>query len=169
MKANSKILVTSALPYANGPIHLGHLVEYIQTDIWVRFKKSIGNEVLFLCADDAHGTPIMLKAKEQGITPEELISKIKKAMKKTLKTLILISIIILRQTQIQIESFARKFLYVFKSLAIYFKKQFRSFMIIKKKFFYLIDISKEPAQNAIQRTNMEIHVRIVGPLILLLN
>ena len=79
MKANSKILVTSALPYANGPIHLGHLVEYIQTDIWVRFKKSIGNEVLFLCADDAHGTPIMLKAKEQGITPEELISKIKKS------------------------------------------------------------------------------------------
>jgi methionyl-tRNA synthetase len=85
MKANSKILVTSALPYANGPIHLGHLVEYIQTDIWVRFKKSIGNEVLFLCADDAHGTPIMLKAKEQGITPEELISKIKKSHEEDFK------------------------------------------------------------------------------------
>src|SRR6056300_524751 len=73
-----KMLVTSALPYANGPIHLGHLVEYIQTDIWVRFNKSIGNDVVYICADDAHGTPIMLKAKQQGISPEELISKTKK-------------------------------------------------------------------------------------------
>ncbi len=78
MKAKNKILVTSALPYANGPIHLGHLVEYIQTDIWVRFKKSTGNDVVYICADDAHGTPIMLKAKEQGISPETLITKMKK-------------------------------------------------------------------------------------------
>ncbi len=78
MKAKNKILVTSALPYANGPIHLGHLVEYIQTDIWVRFKKSTGNDVIYICADDAHGTPIMLKAKEQGISPETLIAKMKK-------------------------------------------------------------------------------------------
>ena len=78
MKAKKKILVTSALPYANGPIHLGHLVEYIQTYIWVRFNKSIGNTVVYICADDAHGTPIMLKAKQQGISPEELISKTKK-------------------------------------------------------------------------------------------
>ena len=78
MKTKKKILVTSALPYANGPIHLGHLVEYIQTDIWVRFNKSIGNTVVYICADDAHGTPIMLKAKQQGISPEELISKTKK-------------------------------------------------------------------------------------------
>ena len=78
MKTKNKILVTSALPYANGPIHLGHLVEYIQTDIWVRFKKSTNNNVAYICADDAHGTPIMLKAKEQGISPEKLISEIKK-------------------------------------------------------------------------------------------
>ena len=78
MKTKNNILVTSALPYANGPIHLGHLVEYIQTDIWVRFNKSIGNDVVYICADDAHGTPIMLKAKQQGISPEELISKTKK-------------------------------------------------------------------------------------------
>ena len=77
MKTNNKILVTSALPYANGPIHLGHLVEYIQTDIWVRFNKTIGHDVVYICADDAHGTPIMLKAKEQGISPEELIEKTK--------------------------------------------------------------------------------------------
>ncbi|WXT99370.1 MAG: Methionine--tRNA ligase [Catillopecten margaritatus gill symbiont] len=68
-----KILVTSALPYANGEIHLGHLLEYIQTDIWVRFQKMMGNECHFVCADDAHGTPIMLKADELGITPEALI------------------------------------------------------------------------------------------------
>ena len=62
-----KILVTSALPYANGSIHLGHLVEYIQTDIWVRFQKMQGNEVHYVCADDTHGTPIMLRAQNEGI------------------------------------------------------------------------------------------------------
>jgi methionyl-tRNA synthetase len=68
-----KILVTSALPYANGSIHLGHLVEYIQTDIWVRFQKMRGHECHYICADDAHGTPIMLRAQSEGITPEQLI------------------------------------------------------------------------------------------------
>jgi len=70
-----KILITSALPYANGPIHLGHLVEYIQTDIWSRFQKMRGNECTYVCADDAHGTPIMLRAQAEGITPEKLIAK----------------------------------------------------------------------------------------------
>ncbi len=73
-----KILVTSALPYANGPIHIGHLVEYIQTDIWVRFQKQRGNQCYFVCADDTHGTPIMLKADSEGITPEQLIAKVEK-------------------------------------------------------------------------------------------
>ena len=71
-----RILVTSALPYANGEIHLGHLLEYIQTDIWVRFQKIQGNECHYVCADDAHGTPIMLKADEMGIDPEELIAEV---------------------------------------------------------------------------------------------
>ncbi len=71
-----KILVTSALPYANGPIHLGHLVEYIQTDIWVRFQKQRGHECYFVCADDTHGTPIMLKADREGISPEQLIAQV---------------------------------------------------------------------------------------------
>jgi methionyl-tRNA synthetase len=70
-----KILVTSALPYANGSIHLGHLVEYLQTDIWVRSQKMSENKCIYICADDAHGTPIMLKAEELGVTPEELIKK----------------------------------------------------------------------------------------------
>ena len=71
-----KLLVTSALPYANGPIHLGHLVEYIQTDIWVRMQKMRGNDCLYVCADDAHGTPIMLRAKQEGVTPETLIKRV---------------------------------------------------------------------------------------------
>ena len=70
-----RILVTSALPYANGPIHLGHMLEYIQTDIWVRFQRLVGNECTYVCADDAHGTPIMLRARQEGITPEELIAR----------------------------------------------------------------------------------------------
>ncbi|MBM33254.1 MULTISPECIES: methionine--tRNA ligase [unclassified Arsukibacterium] len=72
-----KILITSALPYANGPIHLGHLLEYIQTDIWSRFQKARGHECYYVCADDAHGTPIMLKAQQQGITPEQMIAQTK--------------------------------------------------------------------------------------------
>lgn len=71
-----RILVTSALPYANGPIHIGHLVEYLQTDIWVRFQKMRGHECYYVCADDAHGTPIMLKAEQEGITPEALIARV---------------------------------------------------------------------------------------------
>ncbi|QBY05663.1 methionine--tRNA ligase [Thalassotalea sp. HSM 43] len=74
---NRKILVTSALPYANGPIHLGHLLEYIQTDIWVRFQKMRGHETYYVCADDAHGTPIMLKAQQLGITPEQMIAQVR--------------------------------------------------------------------------------------------
>jgi len=70
------ILVTSALPYANGPIHIGHLVEYIQTDIWVRFQKMQGHQCLYVCADDAHGTPIMLRARQEGISPEALIARV---------------------------------------------------------------------------------------------
>ena len=73
-----RILVTSALPYANGEIHLGHLLEYIQTDIWVRFQKMQGHECHYVCADDAHGTPIMLKADEMGIEPEALIAEVSK-------------------------------------------------------------------------------------------
>ncbi|MDA3925269.1 MAG: methionine--tRNA ligase [Kiritimatiellae bacterium] len=70
-----KIVVTSALPYANGDIHIGHLVEYLQTDFWVRFQKMRGNECLYICADDTHGTPIMVRSRNEGITPEELIAR----------------------------------------------------------------------------------------------
>ncbi|OAV30062.1 Methionyl-tRNA synthetase [Moraxella catarrhalis] len=82
MTASRKILVTSALPYANGPIHLGHLVEYIQTDIWVRAMKAMGHTVTYVCADDAHGTAIMLKAQDNGVTPEEQIATVKASHEK---------------------------------------------------------------------------------------
>ncbi|HIJ67812.1 MAG TPA: methionine--tRNA ligase [Planctomycetes bacterium] len=71
-----KIVVTSALPYANGPIHIGHLVEYLQTDIWVRFQKACGNRCLYFCADDTHGTPVMIRARADGIEPQELIQRV---------------------------------------------------------------------------------------------
>jgi methionyl-tRNA synthetase len=76
-----RIVVTSALPYANGPIHIGHLVEYLQTDIWVRFQKMCGNECLYFCADDTHGTPIMISARAAEISPEELIGQVYKEHK----------------------------------------------------------------------------------------
>ena len=71
-----EILVTSALPYANGSIHIGHMLEYVQTDIWVRFQRHIGNTCHYVCADDAHGTAIMLRAEQEGITPEQLIANV---------------------------------------------------------------------------------------------
>ncbi|MDP3008102.1 MAG: methionine--tRNA ligase [Methylococcales bacterium] len=76
--SNRKMLVTSALPYANGPIHIGHMLEYLQTDMWVRFQKQRGNTCHYVCADDTHGTPIMLKADREGITPEQLIAQVAK-------------------------------------------------------------------------------------------
>jgi methionyl-tRNA synthetase len=74
-----RILVTSALPYANGHIHIGHLVEYIQTDIWVRFQKLRGNRCMYFCADDTHGTAIMIRARDEGVSEEELIGKMQQA------------------------------------------------------------------------------------------
>ena len=82
-KKARKILVTQALPYANAPLHLGHILEAVQTDIWTRFQNLNGNECLFFCADDTHGTPVMLKAKEMSISPEELIKKVYEDHKST--------------------------------------------------------------------------------------
>src|SRR5690349_2341658 len=71
-----RLFVTTALPYANGPFHIGHIMEYIQADVWVRFQRMRGHEVHFVGADDAHGAPIMLKAEAEGLTPEALVSRI---------------------------------------------------------------------------------------------
>src|SRR6478736_6503684 len=79
MAKQRKMLVTSALPYANGHLHLGHMVEHIQTDIWVRTHKMLGHQCIAICGDDAHGTPIMLKAEQLGITPQQLTADMKKS------------------------------------------------------------------------------------------
>ena len=84
-KNSRKILVTQALPYANAPLHLGHILEAVQTDIWTRFQNLIGNQCYFFCADDTHGTPVMLKAKELGISPEDLIKDVYEDHKETYK------------------------------------------------------------------------------------
>jgi len=76
MSPQRRILVTSALPYANGPLHFGHVIEAVQTDVWVRFQRDRGHECYYVCADDTHGTPVMLKAEQEGVTPEQLIAKI---------------------------------------------------------------------------------------------
>src|SRR4051812_13599294 len=71
-----KILITSALPYANGALHLGHIIEAVQTDIWARFQRMQGHDCLYVCAEDCHGTPVMIKAQAEGTTPEELIRRV---------------------------------------------------------------------------------------------
>ena len=85
MSKPKTILVTNALPYANGPIHLGHMLEHIQSDIWVRFERAIGNKVVYVCGDDCHGTPVMIKAASLGITPEEMIERTSKSHSEDLK------------------------------------------------------------------------------------
>jgi methionyl-tRNA synthetase len=89
MTERRRILVTSALPYANGPLHLGHILETIQTDIWVRFQKLRGHECYYVCADDTHGTPIMLKAQSEGITPEQLIAQVHKEHQRDLNEMLI--------------------------------------------------------------------------------
>jgi methionyl-tRNA synthetase len=89
MTERRRILVTSALPYANGPLHLGHILETIQTDIWVRFQKLRGHECHYVCADDTHGTPIMLKAQSEGITPEQLIAQVHKEHERDLRDMLI--------------------------------------------------------------------------------
>ena len=90
-----KILVTNALPYANGPIHMGHLLGYIQADIWVRAMRAMGHDVTYVCADDAHGTAIMLRAEANGISPEAQIANVQKNISVILTVSVCISIIMI--------------------------------------------------------------------------
>src|SRR5438132_7503649 len=81
------LFVTTALPYANGPFHIGHIMEYIQADIWVRFQRMQGHTVHFVCADYAHGAPIILKAEDEGVTPQALVERVAAIRPKHLKDL----------------------------------------------------------------------------------
>ncbi len=91
------ILVTNALPYANGPIHMGHLLGYIQADIWVRAMRAMGHDVTYVCADDAHGTAIMLRAEANGISPEDQIANVQKEHIRDFDGLACISIIMIQR------------------------------------------------------------------------
>ena len=86
MSRTRRILVTAALPYANGPIHLGHLVEYIQTDIWVRYQRLRGHRCIYICADDTHGTAIMIRARQEGRSEEELIGQMQRRARAGLRS-----------------------------------------------------------------------------------
>lgn len=101
MKSVRKILVTNALPYANGPIHMGHLLGYIQADIWVRAMRAMGHDVAYVCADDAHGTAIMLRAEANGISPEEQIANVQKNTSVILTVLAYISITTIQRIAMQ--------------------------------------------------------------------
>ena len=101
MRSVRKILVTNALPYANGPIHMGHLLGYIQADIWVRAMRAMGHDVTYVCADDAHGTAIMLRAEANGISPEEQIANVQKSTFVILTVLAYISIITIQHIAMQ--------------------------------------------------------------------
>ena len=90
------ILVTNALPYANGPIHMGHLLGYIQADIWVRAMRAMGHDVTYVCADDAHGTAIMLRAEANGISPEDQIANVQKEHIRDLMVSVCISTIMIQ-------------------------------------------------------------------------
>ena len=81
-----RILVTHALPYANGPLHFGHILEAVQTDVWARYMRLAGHECVLVCADDTHGTPMMLKAQAEGITPEELIAGVAAEHRSTIRS-----------------------------------------------------------------------------------
>ena len=99
MAANPrKILVTCALPYANGSIHLGHMLEHIQADVWVRYQRLRGNTTHFICADDAHGTPIMLKAQQMGVEPEAMIAGVQQEHRALISALIIITVPTVRKT-----------------------------------------------------------------------
>lgn len=127
-----KILVTCALPYANGAIHLGHMLEHIQADIWVRFQRMRGNKIHFVCADDAHGTPIMLNADKLGITPEELIAKAKADHIRDFAGFNISLITIIPLTAKKTNSSPQKFTINSKPMALLRVKLFLSYSTLKK-------------------------------------
>ena len=148
-----KILVTQALPYANSSLHLGHILEAVQTDIWVRFNNLNGNECLFFCADDTHGTPVMLKAKELGIEPEVLIKDVHKDHMDTYK-LYNINFTNYHTTHSEENKKYAEMIYnKAKVNNLITKKQLNSYLIIKNLCFYLIDLLKVHVQNAKRKSN----------------
>jgi methionyl-tRNA synthetase len=155
MAANPrKILVTCALPYANGSIHLGHMLEHIQADVWVRYQRLRGNTTHFICADDAHGTPIMLKAQQMGVEPEAMIADVQKEHKADFDGF-----------NISFDNYHSTHSEENRELASFIYTQLRDkgyITSLKKKCSYRIVSSKVSARNVTPTTNMAITVTTVA-------
>ena len=156
-----RLLVTSALPYANGPIHLGHLVEYIQTDIWVRFQKSRGHDCIYVCADDAHGTAIMLKAEQNGVTPEAQIATVKADHEADFSGFH-IEFDNYHSTHSPENKKMSEFIYLKNRMAaILPRAPFANYLTQKSNCFWLTALLKVNARNVVQKTNTAIRVKFV--------
>ena len=160
-----KLLVTSALPYANGSIHLGHLVEYIQTDIWVRFQKMSGNETYYICADDTHGTPIMLKAEEENISPDDLVSKVHDEHANDFKEFNVNFDHFYSTNSPENKKLSESIYNTLKENNKISSKEIDQFYDESKAMFYLTGLLRARVLNAKQRINMGIHVKNAGRLI----
>ena len=156
-----KILVTSALPYANGSIHLGHMVEYIQTDIWVRFQKMRGHECHYVCADDAHGTPIMLRAQNEGITPEQLIADVQKEHQADFAEFSIGFDNFYSTHSDENKALASQIISLTAMQVISKRERLNRPMIRKKSCFYPTVLLKVNVLNVVLLTNMVITVRLV--------
>ena len=158
-----QLLVTAALPYANGKIHIGHLVEHIQTDIWVRFQNLIGNEAYFMCADDAHGTAIMLSAEQQNLNPEDYINIIQKEHMDDLKGF-LVKYDHYYTTHSEENKALSEEIYLAAKAAKAITKQDIDQFFCKKSALFLADrYVKERARTATHQTNTVIHAKNVMP------
>jgi methionyl-tRNA synthetase len=157
-----KILVTSALPYANGPIHLGHLVEYIQTDIWARFQKMRGHLCHYVCADDAHGTPIMLKADAEGTSPQQLIDRVHKEHSRDFANFLVKFDNFYTTHSEENREFSELIYQRLNEAGHITRKTIKQFYDPEKACICQIVSSRAPAQSVIQTTSMEIIARFVA-------
>ena len=164
-----RILVTSALPYANGSIHLGHLVEYIQTDIWVSAQKMFGHEVHYVCADDTHGTPVMLRAEQENISPEQLIERVHQEHSLDFNDFGIRFDNYYTTNSPENQELCEKIFNSLTEAGLLPKKRSNNSMTRSKKCFSLTVMSKEPAQNVAHQINMETLVRYAVRHILLQN
>lgn len=165
-----RYLITSALPYANAPLHIGHVLEIVQTDVWVRSLKLAGNEVFYYCASDTHGTPIMLKAQELNTTPEELSKKYKKLHSDTYKSYnVDLNNFHTTHSKERIKSLQSIFLILLMKKVIFIQKKLSSYSMNKKISSYLIDLLKVNVHLAEQKINMVMPAKFVEkPMMLLI-
>ena len=157
-----KYLVTSALPYANAPLHLGHALEIIQTDAWVRHKNLNGSEALYFCASDTHGTPIMLQAEELGVKPENLVAEMRDLHKATFKKFNVNLANFYTTHSEESKDLTQESTLNYLTTNTFLQNKYLNFLMMKNKCFYLIDSSKELVHTVEQKTNMEMAVKSVA-------